>query len=277
MDDVTITKDERAMLAAAALASDLSETPRLLVTITDEELLALAGPEEDEAALPWTDALRTRLPEYTVEDAVQTGSRILLARGMVAPEAVLARLEERSVIGDPETVRPSLLLTGVVARRALSPRRVSLRPEQPEGARFVVLHVDADGSVLQEQVSENGLHHFLMQDTASARRTISGLLDPPDEAAGLSADPAEARVVTGRWGEVRERLDVDDSALLVRIDVHDRPLRAQETLWWLRQGSSVHALRGASEGGRASLEHDDLEVASLGAGEREDLLAELLG
>ncbi|WP_157773432.1 hypothetical protein [Brachybacterium vulturis] len=53
-----ISEHERSLLAAEALASDLASTPRLLTTLTDEELLALTGPDRSGERHPWIDGLR---------------------------------------------------------------------------------------------------------------------------------------------------------------------------------------------------------------------------
>lgn len=266
MPTYRITAEERSLLAAGALASDLGPTPRLLLTLTDEELLALT--HGDEERTPWVERLQERVPGYGVDDAVLTGTRILLARGLTAQESVLARVEEREVIGEPGAVRASLVLTGILARKADPHRRVSVSREAGEGRTAVLLHVDADGTVLQEQVSPDGLHHFLVQDTASALRALGHLLPRDEEPTGPGA------LVRGTWDEIARELSLPGGEATRRLDVEEPGSSARETLWWSPSPRGPVLLRAADG---ADGPDGVLEASPLTAEEQQGLLRELLG
>ncbi|MGP9539272.1 hypothetical protein ACT3SP_14770, partial [Brachybacterium sp. AOP43-C2-M15] len=219
MTTYQISEHERSLLAAGALAKDLPSSPRLLTTLTDEELLALTGPDRSGERLPWIDGLRERAEGFSLEDAVLTGARFLRARGLTAPESVLAGIESRAIIGEGSQVRAGLVVTGIVARRAASRRRVTVtRESEPRGVA-VRFFADTDTSVLQEQISEDGLHHFLIQDSASARRALRSLLEDRGDDA---PDPSHRGVITGGWAEVSSALGIADPSNVRRLDLFDR-------------------------------------------------------
>lgn len=289
MTTYQISEQERSLLAAGALAGDLGPTPRLLTTLTDEELLALTGPDRPVNRLPWLDGLRERVPGYGLEEAVLAGARSLRARGITAPEAALAAIESRDRIGDGSAVRAGLVVTGVIARRAAARRRLVLSRESDPHGLSVGFHVDSDGTVLQEQVSGEGLHHFLIQDLSSALRALHSLLEDDEDTGGSEgADQGEERsLVSGPWHQVSAVLGIADRSTVTRLDLVDQAAEASETLWIARSVEGPVVLRaaewdeaGAAPDGTAldgaALEGAALEATPLSAPERDELLEEIL-
>ncbi|GAA1487350.1 hypothetical protein [Brachybacterium sacelli] len=92
----------RQLAAAAALAPHSEGDPQALLSITDEEILALT---ENGAGfdLPWVVARESRPEGFSREDARLSAARSLISRGFLAPESALAQLEQREVEGG---VRP---------------------------------------------------------------------------------------------------------------------------------------------------------------------------
>ncbi|HEX7351808.1 hypothetical protein [Brachybacterium sp.] len=284
MTTYQISEQERSLLAAGALAGDLGPTPRLLTTLTDEELLALTGPDRPVNRLPWLDGLRERVPGYGFEEAVLAGARSLRARGLTAPEEALAAIESRDRIGDGSAVRAGLVVTGIISRRAAARRRLALRRESDPQGLSVAFHVDSDGTILQEQVSGEGLHHFLIQDLSSALRALHSLLeDDEDTDDSGGADQGEERsLVSGTWHQVSVALDIADRTTVTRLDLVDQAAGASETLWIARSPEGPVVLRAADgdETGTApdgtALDGAALEATPLNAPERDELLEEIL-
>lgn len=276
MTTYQITEDQRSLLAAGALATDLSTTPRLLTTLTDEELTALTGAERPGQILPWLDGLRSRVPEYGAQEAVLTGARSLRARGLTAPESTLARLESREIIGETADVRASLVVTGIIARRAVSPRRLTFSHEGEGPTLTVVFSIDSDDSVLQEQVSPDGLHHFLIQDKASAHRALTGLVDEGRAGEDTPATPPSQRFASGPWDELATIFGIRDASSVRRIDLYDRPADAEETLWWARSAAGPVVLRRSEDEEHHEQEETRLDATAVEDGERDELLREML-
>ncbi|ATG51745.1 hypothetical protein CFK38_09575 [Brachybacterium vulturis] len=95
-------------------------------------------------------------------------------------------------------------MTGIIARRACSRRRLTVGRESDPRGLTVIFYADVDGSVLQEQVSADGLHHFLIQDLESALRALRSLLEEDDEHVGEGGDARS--LVSGGWEEVSTAL-----------------------------------------------------------------------
>lgn len=280
MTTYQISQHERSLLAAGALASDLASTPRLLTTLTDEELLALTGPDRPGERHPWIDGLRERVSGYGMEEAVLTGARSLRARGLTAPEAALAPLESRARIGEGSAVRAGLVVTGIIARRAVSRRRLTVGRESDPRGFTTIFYADIDGSVLQEQVSADGLHHFLIQDLESALRALRSLLEDDDEHVGEGGDGDEGgdarSLVSGGWEEVSTALGIAAQAAVRRLDLVDRSDEAEETLWVAASPLGPVVLRSTEGGDAHALTRTVLEASSMSLRERDELLEEIL-
>ena len=197
---------ERAVAAAGALARHGRERAAMLCSLTDEQLEALLGSEQpDGLRTPWLDDPGRRVHAGLLR---ASAVRALVAQGALAPEAVVARIEERDVDGDPRRVVPSMLVLGVLARCALSPRTITVHePTAPRGGA-VVVHVDADGTLMTEQISPEGIHHFQMcPPDAVADLLLLELCAPRgvEELVGIDGTCATG---TGALDEILARQDV---------------------------------------------------------------------
>jgi hypothetical protein len=160
----------REMAAAGALAPLARSGPSPLLTLTDEEMFVLYGNAGKERfASPWLDRLAVNRGEtFDVGMLMATARRSMLARGMIAPEVVLAAAEKRVVVGDPQQMSANFLITGTLTRRNHAVVRLEAFSEAPEERGAHHVFVDRDGTVLHEQTSPDGLHHFMMQEVSES-------------------------------------------------------------------------------------------------------------
>lgn len=236
----------RQVAAAGALAPHAAGAGRPLPSLTDEEIIALV--DEDALAgfdLPWVDGRESRPTGFSRAEARLSAARSLLARGVLAPESAVAQAEGRRVEGDPSAYVPDALLTGILARRVLSPLVVRIEGPLQDRVTIVVMFVDHDGSVLVEQVSPDGLHHFAMCDREHAARLLVGRLLPPDVPA---VDPASA---VGTWDELLADPQVgpvlEDARRRSRVQVLDRRDGARDRLLVLAGPRGLALVEGDEE------------------------------
>lgn len=163
---VALPEGVREMAAAGALAPRARSGPSPLLTLTDEEMFVLYGNAgQEQFASPWLDRLAVdRGQAFDVGMLIATARRSMLARGIVAPEVVLAAAEEREVVGDPQRTSANLVITGILTRRNHAAVRLEAYSDAPEERGAHHVFVDSDGTTLHEQTSPDGLHHFMMQE-----------------------------------------------------------------------------------------------------------------
>lgn len=184
----------REMAGAGALAPLARSGPSPLLTLTDEEMFVLYGNAgKEQFASPWLDRLAVdRGQSFDVGMLMATARRSMLARGMIAPEVVLAAAEKRTVAGDPQLMSANLLITGVLTRRNHSVVRLEAFSDAPEERGAHHVFVDRDGTVLHEQTSPDGLHHFMMQGVADSvdllRSFVLGREETQDDASPSDTD-----------------------------------------------------------------------------------------
>jgi hypothetical protein len=191
----------RELTFAGALSRHARTGPTALISLTDEELLALIDdPDGSSVHLPWVTAQESSPAGFDRTQARLSALRSLLARGVVGPESAVAATERRAVDGDPSRLVATGLVTGIITRRRAAVTTVEMVDETvARGA--LSLHVDRDGTTLQEQVSTEGLHHFTMLDVTDATRSARtfcapGLPVPGDDAAS-TAGARDGAVWTG--------------------------------------------------------------------------------
>lgn len=261
----TRTSRERSIAsAAAALARHADPGPTALGSFTDEQLLVLHGSSEAPALLtPWLD--RAAGSDAERELVRSSAARGLLAGGGVAPESTLASVEGREPVGDPDDLLPAALSAGIVGRRVYSRRRVTLTDLDDPARGAVQAFADLDGSVMQEQISVNGIHHFTMSTADSAARVqVLWALGAPEEAGARSGalDPEvrsgtfEELLVEGGLGAV-----LASPLRRVQVLVEDRAEGVRRMLWVVHDGSASIALQPSD----ASSEDPSLDSAVLDA------------
>ncbi len=193
---------ERAVIAAGALARHADGDLTRISGLTDEEILALTGP--DDAAgfdLPWVTARERGDTGFSREEARLSALRSMIVRGGVTQERTMATVEGRESGPDPSTLTPSALLTGILTRRSLASRTLRISGPEQEGTTVLRVFVDADGTVMHELTSPDGLHHFFMSDLRHAGVSVRRRLDPGSM---TSAGDAGAEVVTGTWSTLEQ-------------------------------------------------------------------------
>lgn len=259
-----ITRERRIATAAAALARHAEPGPTALCSLTDEQLMVLHGSSEAPALLtPWLD--RTVGSDAERELVRSSAARGLLAGGGVAPEGTLASVEGREPVGGPEDLLPAALPAGIVGRRVYSRRRVTLTDLDGPARGALQAFADLDGSVMQEQISANGIHHFTMSTAASAARVqVLWALGTPEQA-GASSEASAPEVRSGTFEELLA--DEELGAVLaspsrrVQVLVEDRAEGERRMLWVVHDGSTSVALQPSD----TSSEDPSLESAVLDA------------
>jgi len=150
-----LAEGDREIAAAGVLAPLARSGPSPLLTLTDEEMFVLYGNAgKAQFASPWLDRLAVdRGKAFDAGMLMATARRSMLARGMIAPEVVLAAAEKREVRGDPQLTRANLLITGILTRRNHTVVRLEAFSDSPEERGAHHVFVDHDGTVLHEQTS----------------------------------------------------------------------------------------------------------------------------
>ncbi|WP_053916418.1 MULTISPECIES: hypothetical protein [Brachybacterium] len=194
----------REVAAAGALASMLDEDPSPLITLTDEELFTLYGREgEGRFASPWLDRLAVdRGQRFDVGMLTSVLRRSMIARGMIAPEAILAAAEKREQVGDPQAMKGNFLLTGILTRRNHAAVRLEAVGHAPEERGAHGIYVDRDRTVLYEQTSPAGLHHFTIQNVSNSvdllRTFVLGRVTGEADESATGSDPEEQDAILWR-------------------------------------------------------------------------------
>lgn len=270
------TRERRIATAAAALARHANPGPTALASLTDEQLIVLHGTSDAPALLtPWLD--RSARSDAERELIRSSAARGLLADGGVAPEGTLASVEGREPVGDPHDLLPAALPAGIVGRRVYSRRRVTLSDLDDPERGAIQAFADLDGSVMQEQISARGIHHFAMSTADSAARVqVLWALGAPDQAGAPSEEPAP-EIRSGTFEELLA--DGELGAVLaspsrrVRVLVEDRAAGERRMLWVMHDGSTSVALQPSDESSKSpSLESAVLDAVRVGP---DDLLAQL--
>lgn len=256
----------REITSAGVLARHAAPGPTALITFTDEEMLALVtDPEQEGVALPWIDDQEASVDGFSRRQAKLTAMRGLLARGVVAPEAVIADLEKREPDGEPHRLVASALATGIVTRRRLAALTVDVTDLFDDGRGRLALFVDRDGTVLQEQISGQGVHHFVMQDIAvsvDALRAFSTRRNPVQE-----DSPAAGSAGTIWSGPRHAFLESDEFRAAfseITACAHLQCRGEQEGELWILTSRRGFALVQPAESDPQMLEAVDLSPADLG-------------
>lgn len=259
--------------AAAALAEQGRTTAHALCTITDEQLVAVTGDAADaEMVLPWLDSA---VPAGERGRLLTAAVRSLIAQGAMAPEGVAAALEGREPEGDPEAPVPGALLLGVVSRRVLSPVSLTVAAEASPAA--LQLHLDRDGTILVEQVSEAGLHHFHMSPRDEARKAVLAHLLAPGSIEHFASAASTTVIGTASRDEIRARSDVREQvsaeARSRTLEILDRRDHGRERVHIVPGRDGVLVMQELeSDGSRGPHGDSPVEAALVGRAGLEDLV-----
>lgn len=172
----TIT--ERDMLGAMEVLSGASAEPTILLTLTDEEIMALDGA----SALELLGSPYVSQDEVDAEASAAAALRSLVARAMVFTGSE-GREEEGDVLsgpGDP-ALRPVQLdrrLAGVIALRRIPEGMVTSQRTLAGGTTTLAHYFYPSGGVLEEYVTIDGFHHFAVPELATVAERIRAFTDP---------------------------------------------------------------------------------------------------
>jgi hypothetical protein len=137
-----------------------------VITLTDEELAALDGPEAAPVApQPWLAGQESSGKLL----ACRVALRGLAARGIVLPTG--HNRGDRRVVAIHQDVRSVLVMRRTAYGLVLAQRRGPLGRD----ARMLYLH---DGGVLEESISPGGMHALSVAAPAAAAGRLAGFADP---------------------------------------------------------------------------------------------------
>ena len=271
MTEPSDIRQERAIMAAGALARHAEGDLTRISGLTDEEILALVGPEHAAAFdLPWVVARERAGTGFSRDEARLSSLRSLLVRGGVTQERTIAAAEGRESGTDPGTFTPSALLTGILTRRSLAPRALRVSGPEQDDATVLRVFVDSDGTVMHELASPDGLHHFFMSDLSHAGVSLLGRLDPEG---ATTASAQDQEVITGTWSELDQDAAIGPvlSSATTRslLEIDDRSSHGHHEIVVAVSPSGTAVIRSAEDG-------DDLEAVLVSRSELEELIATLL-
>lgn len=266
---------EREIMSAGALARHGLSGPTSLLSLTDEEVLTLVDdPVREKVHLPWVEAQEASEQGFSRLQTRLSSARSLFARGILAPEFAVAQVEGREPRDDTDKATPNALVTGIIVRRRLAVVTLDAVDELRLRGAFM-LFIDRDGSILQEQVSPQGVHHFVMTDAGNARDALRAFTIPLLDADERYKTPRDhdGRVL---WNGAIDGF-LDDRTLLDVLGETTACVRLESTgenpgTLWLLSGEDALALVQESEDdpGRA-------EAISLTYAEAAEILLSVIG
>lgn len=137
------TVTERDAAGAMELLASASEDPELLIVLTDEEIVALAGRD----TLSFTGS--PYLDQESVDEAAHASAalRSLIARGLVVTVDEAMENEGETVIGEAQdrALQIDRPLAGLLMLRSTATAVVHVTRQVAEQMTRLVLHVEADG------------------------------------------------------------------------------------------------------------------------------------
>lgn len=160
--------------------------------------------------------------------------------------------EGRTIIGaaPDRAVQLDRPLAGLLMLRATASAVVHVTRQDSEQATRLVLHIEADGGVLEEFVSANGFHRFSVPTRSAAVEHLARYVDPGAVAGAESGDPVTAPIaeLDSAEGELAETLaDTRTLSVLTAVSAAEA---SQATIF--ATSGAVYAMdtpgEGATEG-----------------------------
>lgn len=202
----TPTVTERDAAGAMELLASASEDPELLIVLTDEEIVALAG--RDTLSLTGSPYL----DQEGVDEAAHASAalRSLIARGLVVTVDEAMENEGETVIGEAldRALQIDRPIAGLLMLRSTASAVVHVTRQVSEQMTRLVLHVEADGGVLEEFISADGFHRFSVPTPTAAIERLARFIDPTGIAGQESGGPITAPIaeLDAAEGELAETL-----------------------------------------------------------------------
>lgn len=209
-------------IATEVLMRPLEEPVVELVSLTDEELVALDGIQHEPLTpVPWLDANTT--DEAGRSLATAAAMRSMMARGIVTSSAVLdpRRYEDGSQEPARLVAVPELQAVAVLRRTA---DRVLIAERRTERGTsfsfFYVLRLDGTVRVLWEAFDDAGFHLFFLLEGETLPAQLIAFADPVDGIGDTDGEVAEVPAET--FGESPEAARLAAARAVTSILVLDR-------------------------------------------------------
>lgn len=202
----TPTVTERDAAGAMELLASASEDPGLLIVLTDEEIVALAG--RDTLALTGSPYL----DQEGVDESAHASAalRSLIARGLVATADEAMEDEGETIIGDAQdrAMQIDRPIAGLLMLRSTASAVVHVTRQVSEQMTRLVLHVETDGGMLEEFVSADGFHRFSVPTPSAAIERLARYIDPNSVAGEESGHSVTASIaeLDSAEGEIAAKL-----------------------------------------------------------------------
>ena len=211
--------DDDLRMAHAVLSQPLDEAVISIVTLTDEELLAIEGVQHRQLMpLPWAaENLRTD-EERAV--AAATATRGLIARGLVRSELIKdpLRVDQK---GPDNEIAPAL--RGTVVARRTSDRVVVAERKTTEGIAtsvFYIFDLADGGRVLWELFDDQGVHVFSVLDVKTIPEQLILFADP---VGGIGdEDGAPQEIPSAQFAESAKAAELQGARALTSIVMRSR-------------------------------------------------------
>lgn len=185
MSEPAPTPENRREICAALVLSSAEDGPVQMGVFTDEELIALDGLDTVQLVpLPWVVDNEDSVERAT---AASIALRGLIARRLVLPAELLA--EDWDDLGDdPRRLYAVDPVQGILELRRRFTSLITFQRMVSEQIHTIVQYVYEGDTLLEEEITADGYHHFHVLPVDSAVDHAVTLLDQ-DEVAGEDGEP----------------------------------------------------------------------------------------
>lgn len=185
MSEPAPTPENRREICAALVLSSAEDGPVQMGVFTDEELIALDGLDTVQLVpLPWVVDNEDSVERAT---AASIALRSLIARRLVLPAELLA--EDWDDLGDdPRRLYAVDPVQGILELRRRFTSLITFQRMVSEQIYTIVQYVFEGDTLLEEEITADGYHHFHVLPVDSAVDHAVTLLDQ-DEVAGEDGEP----------------------------------------------------------------------------------------
>lgn len=185
MSEPAPTPENRREICAALVLSSAEDGPVQMGVFTDEELIALDGLDTVQLVpLPWVVDNEDSVERAT---AASIALRGLIARRLVLPAELLA--EDWDDLGDdPRRLYAVDPVQGILELRRRFTSLITFQRMVSEQIYTIVQYVFEGDTLLEEEITADGYHHFHVLPVDSAVDHAVTLLDQ-DEVAGEDGEP----------------------------------------------------------------------------------------
>lgn len=185
MSEPAPTPENRREICAALVLSSAEDGPVQMGVFTDEELIALDGLDTVQLVpLPWVVDNEDSVERAT---AASIALRSLIARRLVLPAELLA--EDWDDLGDdPRRLYAVDPVQGILELRRRFTSLITFQRMVSEQIYTIVQYVYEGDTLLEEEITADGYHHFHVLPVDSAVDHAVTLLDQ-DEVAGEDGEP----------------------------------------------------------------------------------------